>query len=122
MKTKIQHVLAACVDGLTQPSASNRWARQKAEMAKFQHQPQSEPQPDQGGRGWLVNTTQQVVVDLKPEQNSESTAWVLIKTYHYDPPRPPEPLSHRCVVHKNAIDTWSVMLKRGGRPCRAPAR
>ena len=75
-----------------------------------------------GREGWLVNTTQQRVVHFKPDLNSEGTAWVLIRKYHYDPPRPPEPLSHRRVLDQYAIDTWSVMLKRGWRPCRAPAR
>ena len=70
----------------------------------------------------VVNTTHKRVVHFKPELNSETMAWVSIRTYHYDPPRPPEPLSHRRVPHQNAIDTWSVMLKRGWRPCRAPAR
>ena len=69
-----------------------------------------------------MNTTQQRVVHFKPDLNSEGTAWVLIRTYHYDPPRPPEPLSRCCVLHQNAIETWSVMLKRGLRPCNAPAR
>lgn len=85
-------------------------------------QSQSESPPDMGREGWLVNTTQQRVVHFKPDLNSEGTAWVLIRTYHYDPPRPPEPLSHRRVLDQYAIDTWSVMLKRGWRPCRAPAR
>ena len=44
------------------------------------------------------------------------------QTYHYDPPRPQEPINHRRVLHQNAIDTWSAMFKRGWRPCRATAR
>ena len=91
-------------------------------MAKFNLKPQAQPQPDQGGCGWLVNTTQHRVVHFKSELNSESTAWVSIRTYNYDPPRPPQPLSHCRVLHQNAIETWSVMLKRGWRPCNAPAR
>ena len=91
-------------------------------MANSQHQSQPQSHPDKGGRGWLVNTTQQRLVHFKPELNSETTAWVSIRTYHYDPPRPPQPINHRRVLHQNAIDTWSVMLKRGWRPCRAPAR
>ena len=55
-----------------------------------------------------MNATQQRVVHFKPELNSETTAWVSIRTYHYDPPQPPEPLSHRRVLDQNAIDTWSV--------------
>ncbi|WP_186510557.1 DUF1651 domain-containing protein [Synechococcus sp. RS9902] len=46
----------------------------------------------------------------------------LIRTYLYDPPKPPQPLSHRRVLDQNAIDTWNVMVKRGWQPCRAPAR
>lgn len=63
---------------------------------------QSESQPDQGRERWFVNTTQHLVVHFKPELNSETTAWVSISTYHYDPPRPPKPLSHRRVLHQNA--------------------
>jgi hypothetical protein len=77
-------------------------------MANSQHQSTSQSNPDQSGRGWLVNTTQQRLVHFKPELNSETTAWVSIRTYHYDPPRPPQPLSHRRVLDQNAIDTWSV--------------
>ena len=62
------------------------------------------------------------MVHFKPELNLETTPWVSIRTYHYDPPRPPQPLSHRRVLDQNAIDTWNVMVKRGWRPCRAPAR
>ena len=93
-------------------------------MANSQHQSKSQSHPDQGGRGWLVNTTQQRLVHFKLELNSETTAWVLIRTYHYAPPhkKPPAPLSHRRVMDQNAIDTWSVMVKRGWRPCNAPAR
>ena len=91
-------------------------------MANSQHQSKFQSHPDQGGRGWLVNTTQQRLVHFKPELNSETTAWVSIRTYHYDPPRPPEPLSHRRVLHQNAIDTWSVMVKRDCQPWCAPAR
>ena len=110
------------MDGLTQPSASNSWPRQWIEMANSPHQHQSQSQPDQGGQGWLVSTIQRQLVHFKPEPNSETTAWVSIRTYHYEPPRPPEPLGHRRVLHQNEIDTWSVMLQRGWRPCRAPAR
>ena len=91
-------------------------------MTNTQHQSKSQSHPDQGGRGWLVNTTQQRLVHFKPELNSETTAWVSIRTYLYDPPKPPQPLSHRRVLDQNAIDTWNVMVKRGWRPCRAPAR
>ena len=77
-------------------------------MANSQHQSTSQSNPDQSGRGWLVNTTQQRLVHFKPELNSETTAWVSIRTYHYDPPRPPQPINHRRVLHQNAIDTWSV--------------
>ena len=84
--------------------------------------PQLQSQPDQGGIGWLVNTTRQQVVNFQADRASGMETWVSIRTYHYDPPRPPEPLSHRRVPHQNAMDTWSVMLKRGWRPCRAPAR
>ena len=69
-----------------------------------------------------MNTTKQRLVHFKLELNSETTAWVSIWTYHYDPPKPPAPLTHRHVLHQNAIDTWSVMVKRGWRPCNAPAR
>ena len=55
-----------------------------------------------------MNTTQQRVVHFKLELNSETTAWVSIRTYHDDPPIPPQPLSHRRVLDQNAIDTWSV--------------
>ncbi|GIR24278.1 MAG: hypothetical protein CM15mP39_00890 [Synechococcus sp.] len=55
-------------------------------MANSQHQSTSQSNPDQSGRGWLVNTTQQRLVHFKPELNSETTAWVSIRTYHYDPP------------------------------------
>ena len=89
-------------------------------MANSNTQPQT--QPDQGGQGWLVNTTQQQVVYFKPEPGSETTTWVSIRTYKYNPPQPPEPLSHRRVLRQNAIDTWTMMLKSGWRPCRAPAR
>ncbi|WP_390127762.1 DUF1651 domain-containing protein [Synechococcus sp. HIMB2401] len=69
-----------------------------------------------------MNTTQQRLVHFKPELNSETTAWVSIRTYHYDPPKPPQALSHRRVLDQNAIDTWNGMVKQGWRPCRAPAR
>ena len=62
------------------------------------------------------------MVQFKPELNSETKAWVSIRTYHYDPPRPAEPLSHCRILRQNAIDTWSVMLKQGWRPCRTLAR
>ena len=91
-------------------------------MANSQHQAQSRSQPNLRGSEWLVNTIQQLVVQFKPELNSESTDWVSIRTYHYVPPKPPEPLSHRRVLDQYAIDTWNVMVKRGWRPCRAPAR
>ena len=55
-----------------------------------------------------MNTTDQRVVHFKPELNSETTAWVSIRTYHY--------------VHQNAIGTWNMMVKWGWQPCRAPAR
>ncbi|WP_006850979.1 DUF1651 domain-containing protein [Synechococcus sp. WH 8109] len=69
-----------------------------------------------------MNTTQKRVVHFKPELNSKTMTWVSIRTYHYNPPRPPEPFIHHRVPHQNAIDTWSVMLKRGWRPCNAPIR
>ena len=56
----------------------------------------------------MVNTIQQRLVQFKPELNSETMAWVSIRTYHYDPLIPPQPLSHRRVLDQNAIDTWSV--------------
>ena len=85
-------------------------------------EPHHQSQPDQGRYGWLVNTTQQRVVHFKPEPGSATTAWVAIRIYHYAPPRPPEPLSHRRVLHHEASKAWSDMLKSGWRPCRAPAR
>ena len=69
-----------------------------------------------------MNTTQQLLVQFKLELNSEITAWVSIRTNHYDPPKPPATLTHRRVLHQNAIDTWSVMMKQGWRPCNALAR
>ena len=84
--------------------------------------PPHQSQPGQGGAGWLVNTTQQRVVHFKPEPGSETEFWVSIRTYHYDPPQPPEPLSHRRMLRQNAIESWRDMLKSGWRPCRAPAR
>ncbi len=51
-----------------------------------------------------MNTTQQWLVHFKLELNSETTAWVSIRTYHYDPPKPPAPLTNRRVLHQNAID------------------
>ena len=88
--------------------------------------PNSDPQPqsqaDQGVRGWLVNTAQKRVVNFKPEPGSGTTAWVSIRTYHYDPPQPPEPLNHRRMLRQNAIERRRDMLKRGWRAYRAPAR
>ena len=84
--------------------------------------PQLQSQPDQGGIGWLVNTTRQQVVNFKADRASGMETWVSIRTYHYDPPRPPEPISQRRVLRQHAIETWTVMLKSGWRPCRAPAR
>ena len=78
--------------------------------------------PDTSDFGWLVNTTRQQVVHFKPDAASGTTAWVSIRTYQYNPPRPPEPLTHRRVLRQNAIESWSVMLKLGWKPCRAPAR
>ena len=88
-------------------------------MANTDPQPQS--QPDKGVIGWLVNTTQQRVVHFKPEPGSGNTAWVTIRTYHYNPPQRPEPLSHRRVLPQTAIESWTDMLKTGWRPYRAPA-
>ena len=79
-------------------------------------------QPDRKGIGWLVHTTRQQVVHFKPDPAFGMAAWVSIRTYHYDPPRPPEPINHRRVLQQNAIEIWSMMLESGWRPCRAPAR
>ena len=84
--------------------------------------PQLQSQPDQGGSGWLVNTSHQQVVHFKPEASLGTTAWVSIRMYQYDPARPLEPISHRRILQQSAIDTWSMMLKQGWRPCRALAR
>ncbi|MDC3011124.1 DUF1651 domain-containing protein [Synechococcus sp. AH-736-G21] len=84
--------------------------------------PPFQSRPDPGDFGWLVNTTRKQVVHFKPDATSGTTAWVSIRTYQYDPPGPPEPLSHRRVLRQDAIDSWSVMLKCGWRPCPAPAR
>ena len=84
--------------------------------------PQFQSHPAQGCIGWLVNTNRHQVVHYRPDPAPENAGWVLIRTYHYNPPRPPEPLNHRRVPYEDAIQTWTMMLKSGWRPCRAPAR
>ena len=83
----------------------------------------TDPSPEKpGGEGWLVNPEQQKVVQFKPDSATIHAQWVAVRTYRWDPPRPPIPQTRRRMLRHNAIEAWDTMLKTGWRRCSAPVR
>ena len=70
-----------------------------------------------GGEGWLYSERQQKLCHFKPFTATVHAQWVAIRTYHYVPPRPPEPMNCRRMLRHNAIEAWQTMQKTGRRSC-----
>ena len=75
-----------------------------------------------GGEGWLVNEHQQKVVQFKPDAPTAYGQWVILRTFHWQPPDYPIPQTRRRMLRHNAIEAWNNMKKTGWRPCRPPVR
>ena len=56
-----------------------------------------------GGEGWLYSEQQQKLCHFKPDTATVHAQWVAIRTYHYVPPHPPEPMTRRRMLRHNAI-------------------
>ncbi|KZR82836.1 hypothetical protein MITS9509_01788 [Synechococcus sp. MIT S9509] len=90
-------------------------------MPNWDHTTQE--QPLQAGRdGWLVNGDEQLLVRFSNGQSTAHGRWVVLSTYRWVRPHPPEPQSQRRMLEHNAIEAWQNMQKVGWRRCRPPVR
>ena len=79
--------------------------------------------PLQAGRdGWLVNGDEQLLVRFSNARSTAHGQWVILSTYRWVRPHPPEPQSQRRMLQHNAIEAWQNMQKVGWRRCRPPVR
>ena len=81
-----------------------------------------EPPPRGGGEGWLVNGDEQLLVRFSNENPTAHGQWVVLSTYRWIRPHPPEPQTRRRMLRHNAIETWETMQKIGWRRCHPPVR
>ena len=89
----------------------------------FKEGPLCEDHPAKAvGEGWLVNEQLQKVVQFKPDASTVHAEWVAVRTYRWNPPSPPVPLTRRRMLRHNAIEAWNTMKKTGWRPCHPPVR
>ena len=65
---------------------------------------------------------QQKLCHFKPDTATVHAQWVAIRTYSYVPPRPPEPMTRRRMLRRNAIEASQTMQKTGWRRCPPPVR
>ena len=65
------------------------------------------------GEGWLVNADQLKVVQFKPDTPTAHAEWVILRTFHWQPPDYPIPQTRRRMLRHNAIEAWGTMLKMG---------
>ena len=75
-----------------------------------------------GGEGWLYSEQQQKFCHFKPDMATVHAQWVVIRTYSYVPPRPPELMIRRRLLRHNAIDAWQTIRKTGWRRYPPPVR
>ena len=75
-----------------------------------------------GVEGWLYSEQQQKLCHFKPNTATVHAQWVAIRTYHYVPPHPPEPMTRRRMLRHNAIEAWQTMKKMSWMQCPPPVR
>ena len=75
-----------------------------------------------GGGGWMYSDQQQKLCHFKPDMATVHAQWVVVRTYSYVPPRPPELMTRRRLLRHNAIDAWQTIRKTGFRRCPPPVR
>ena len=81
-----------------------------------------EPPLHAGRDGWLVNGDEQLLVRFSTGRSTAHGQWVILSTYRWVRPYPPEPQSQRRMLQHNAIEAWQNMQKVGWRRCRPPVR
>ena len=80
------------------------------------------PAEKPNGEGWLANADQQQVVHFKPDIPTAHGEWVILRTFHWQPPAYPIPQMQRRMLRHNAIEAWQTMLKTGWQRCAPPLR
>ena len=65
---------------------------------------------------------EQLLVRFSTGRSTAHGQWVILSTYRWVRPHPPEPQSQRRMLQHNAIEAWQNMQKVGWRRCRPPVR
>ena len=82
------------------------------------HEPPEKPE----GEGWLYNEQQQLLTQFRATAASAHSRWVELRTFSWEPPRPPVPQTSRRMLRHNALEAWAHMQKTGWVRCRPPVR
>ncbi|MAR06579.1 MAG: hypothetical protein CL862_05720 [Cyanobium sp. NAT70] len=89
----------------------------------WKQQPDSKQQPEKpDGEGWIVNESQQLVCQFSPDNATDHSQWVTIRTFHWRLPDDPIPQSRRRMLSHQAVEAWQTMRHSGWRRCSPPMR
>ena len=86
------------------------WKRQP-DFAKFEEKP--------GGEGWLVNSQEGLMIQIKPDRPTSHAQFVLVSTYRLGPRRG-QPIRQQRMLRHLGIEMWMNLQKIGWERSTAP--